>query len=327
MPVIVSVVLLIVFAGVRVSSVGTDTNNYVGMYNTFQAEKDQVFQISTNVEIGYLYLEYAASLISTEYWALLFCIASVCVICYLYVITKLSHNVLLSVFIYIALGTYVIFFNAARQGIAVSISAISLIYLIEKKMWKYFLVIAIASLFHRTVLIMLPFYFILRLPFTYKRTVLFAVVGVVSFYFLSKILSLFDSAVEERYAVYEDRGATGGYQLAAFYILITLFLIYARKFFNKKQIKLYDIYLNYALFTSIIYLVVVATNSDVNFIRLTNYFALGNVFIFPLVFKNKRLATGGLAVRIFVVICLLFYAVYLSKMANLTPYLTNPGLL
>lgn len=322
-PMLLVMALLIAFASVRNSTVGTDSNNYVGIYNYFLSDIDQGLSMKTNIELGYIYIQYMASFISVDYWALFFCISLITVLCFFYVIGKLSVNLALSVFIFITLGTYLISFNAARQGIAVAISTIALLSVMQRKMWSYFIIIIIASFFHRTVLIMLPFYFILRMPFSYKNSVIFLIVGSLGFYFLSTVLSVFDSAVEERYSVYEDRGATGGYLLAVFFIVLTIFLVYARKFISIIDIKVYDVYLNYTIFTAVIYIVVAVTGSDVNFIRLTNYFAIGYILIFPLLFKKGSYFNVGFEKPIFILLCLAFFTVYLSKMANLSPYILN----
>jgi transmembrane protein EpsG len=322
-----SMVILIAFAGLRNVSVGTDTGNYVGMFTNFQFENKSIFEIETTLERGYLILQKIALAISTDYWSLLTLIAAVCVFCNFYIIKKLSQNIRLSIFIYISLAVYVVFFNAARQGLAISISAISILYIVRKDFLRFIICIVIASFFHRTVLIMLPFYFILRIPFTYKKALLFFVIGFAAFYSFSKVITVFDSTVEERYAVYEDRGATGGELLALFFIVLAAFLMRLRNKITLPNLKLYDVYLNLCLFTAIIYIVVIFTGSDVNFIRITNYFAIGFVLIWPIVFKDVKLFRQSHIKSLFVVVHLLFYAIYLSKMSNLTPYLLNLNLL
>ncbi|ACU06810.1 putative capsular polysaccharide biosynthesis protein YveQ [Flavobacteriaceae bacterium 3519-10] len=326
LPALLAVGILIAFAGLRNVNVGTDTGNYVGIYYGYQDILASGQVITSNMEKGYIALMYVATGISTDYWAVLLLTAIICVGTYMYVIFKVSENVALSVFIYVVLGTYLVFFNAARQGLAISICAISVIFLLQRKIWHYIIVIIIASFFHRTALILLPFYFILRLPFSYRNTGIFVVAGAASFYFLSTILSLFDSDTEMRYGQYEERGATGGQLLSLFYILSSALLIYARKFIAADKIRLYDVFLNYSIFTAIIYFVVIATGSDVNFMRLTNYFAVGYVFGYPLILKSLNNITGALVKPLFIVAHLLFFAVYLSRMANLTPYYPNLNL-
>lgn len=66
----------------------------------------------------------------------------------------------LSVILFVGIGNYYESFNAVRQVIAVAIAFWATRYINEKKtdIWKYLLWILLASMVHRTVLIMLPFY-------------------------------------------------------------------------------------------------------------------------------------------------------------------------
>lgn len=322
----ISTLLLIFFAGLRSGDVGTDTNNYIGIYKDFSYYTGSIFEVKSTIELGYLFLQKIALMLSVEYWALLTMIAVFAVIPYFFIIKKLSKNIMLSVFLYITLAVYLIFFNAGRQGIAVAISSISVIFLIKRSMIKYFICIFIATLFHNTAIIMLPFYFVLTRRVTLKSTILYTIIGVVSFTFLNSFLSLFSTDVEARYAVYEDRGATGGYLLALFFITLSLYLYFLRKKISLKNLKMYDIYLNYCLFTAVIYIVVIITGADVNLIRLTNYFALGYIFIWPIVFEDVRLFKQHFIKVMFVLVHLLFYGIYLNKMSELVPYTLNTQL-
>jgi hypothetical protein len=278
------------------------------------------------LEIGFVYLQKIALFISSDYWSILLVIALFSVVIYVYTIQKLSQNIRLSIFLFVTLAIYLFFFNGARQGLAISIASISIIYLTRKKITGFIFCIILASFFHRTALIMLPFYFILRRPFNKTNLILYIIVGFLSFTLISKITSLFDDEVAVRYDVYKTRGARGGELLSFFYIGITIFLISIRKRIYKSNLKLYDTYLNLCLFSSIIYLVVLITESDVNFIRLTNYFSLGFVLIWPIVFKDTNLFKHQSIKMSFILIHLLFYGFFIFKMADLNPYVLNSNI-
>jgi hypothetical protein len=326
-PVFISALILIGFAGLRSGDVGTDTNNYIGIYKAFVKDSKSIFEMETSIELGYLFLQELTSLFSKEYWAILVSTAVLSVLPYYYIINKLSKNVILSVFIYITLAIYLIFFNAGRQGIASAIASISVIYLIERSIIKYVICIIIASLFHTTALIMLPFYFILNRKVTFNNILIYTVIGVISFSFLSSFLSLFSSGIEERYAVYENRGAAGGNLLALFFICLGIYLFILREKISVKNLKLFDVYFNYCIFTSIIYIVVIYTQADVNFIRITNYFALGFILIWPIVFEDVKFFKYYFVKILFILIHLLFYGIYINKMSALSPYSLNSNLL
>ena len=170
---------------------------------------------------------------------------------------------------------------------------------------------------------MIPFYFILVLPYSLRNLLLFTVVGFFSFYFLSTILGFLSPEVESRYAIYEDRGATGGFLLATFFILVSIFLIVLRPQISEEKMYLFDVYLNLTVFTAIVYLVVILTGSDVNFIRITNYFAIGFVLIWPIVFEDVKFFKQPAARFLVIAVHLAYLTIYLGKMSNLIPYTVN----
>jgi len=292
---------------------------FLSKYN----QTESIFKIEGNIEIGYLFLQQVAYFVSDKYWSILTFIAIISVIPTYYVMRELSQDIIISIFIYLTKGIYLLFFNAGRQGISVSIASLGLLYLIDRSLVKYLICIFIASLFHKTALIMIPFYFIIMLPFSTKRVLLFLVIGFFAFYFLSTILGVLSPEVESRYGVYEDRGATGGFLLGTFFIIVALLFIGFRTEISDDNIFLFDAYLNLSIFTAIIYLVVILTGSDVNFIRLTNYFAIGYVFIWPIIFEDVSYFKNNGIKFTFAIVHLLFFAVYLGKMSNLVPYEFN----
>jgi transmembrane protein EpsG len=315
----VSVILLTLFAGLRNRSVGTDTGNYVYYFET---RSEGIFA-TTNIEMGFLLLEAIAGFISSNYWSLLTVIAFVCATAYTYLIKKVSVNASLSFFLYITLGSYLFFFNGARQGIAGSILAIALVFLIRRKLFWFVFWVLIASLFHRTVLIMLPFYYILTLKYSTGRMIVFSVASFIGLSFLSFFVSFFDDGVAERYGAYIDRGATGGFLLGLFFTVISLLLIYLRNRIPKEIQKIYDVYLNLCVFNSLIYLVVIVLGVDVNFLRFSQYFLAGYVLIWPLIFKYTPLGKDRVFKYVFFMAHLGFYTVYLSKMSRMIPFMFN----
>lgn len=318
-----SAIFLICLAGFRSNFIGTDTNNYISMFISYNNFKESIFKMETSIEIGYLFLQQIASLFSDNYWSILTTIAVVSIVPIYYIIKELSYNTTLSIFIYFTLGIYLLFFNAGRQGIAVSIASVGIIYILERKLLWFLVCIFIASLFHRTALIMIPFYFILVLPYSTRNLILFTIIGFFSFYFLSTILGFLSPEVESRYAIYEDRGATGGFLLATFFILVSILLIVLRPQVSEEKLYVFDVYLNLTVFTSIVYLVVILTGSDVNFIRLTNYFAIGFVLIWPIVFEDVKLFKLPSTRFLVIAVHLAYLTIYLGKMSNLIPYTLN----
>lgn len=317
--------ILILFAGLRNSSVGTDTNNYIGSFY-FHHSEGNIFKIQSSVEIGYLFLERLVQQITNQYWVLLTVIALIVIYFYYKTIIKLSDNIPLSLFVFITLGNYLFFFNGARQGIAAAIFSFSIIYLLQNNFKKYLFWIGIAFLFHKTVIITLPMYFLLKRKFSFKNLFILTLLFTLIIASTWNILSYLPESIASRYSAYENRGSSGGVLLTVFYLIITSFFVFFRQFVSKRNLKIYDVYLNMTIINTLIYIIVYIAKLDVNLLRLSLYFSLGFVLIWPIIFREINVKLKPLLFIFFVLGHLSFYYIYLGKMASLTPYIFNQTL-
>jgi len=319
-----TLLMLIISPTIRSSIVGTDSGNYVGSFYKLKELNDFWFNNTTSYELGYQLLERIANILASDYWALFFIISLIVNYFYLRTIVYLSENISMSLFLFITLGTYFFFFNGARQGIAAAIYSYSLIYLIKGDFKKYLFWVLIASFFHKTVLITIPFYFIFRLKFSYKNLFIIISVSIVIVFFSSYLLFLFPDTFAKRFTVYQDRKSSGAILLTVFYVLITLFFVFIRKYIPQEKNKIYDIYLNMTILTAIIYLFVSLSGQDVNLIRLTLYFSLSYILIWPIIFKYIKFMHNTFFKFTFYIIHFVFFIIFIHKMSNLLPYKINP---
>lgn len=318
--------LLVLVPGMRDRHIGTDTSIYIGHFESDRVANTKISEYSLTDEVGYKILEKLALNLSNDYWVLLTLIAIVGVLFNLRVIMKLSVNYAMSIFLFITLGTYLFMFNGARQAIAASIFGISIIYLIKGNLKKYILWVLIAALFHKTIMITLPLYYLFRLRYSIRSLTIIIVSSFVLFGFMYSIISLLPDIYSDKYMQYEDRGATGAGLLTIFNVITTIFFIYVRGYISNQDRYQYDIFLFINIFSSLIYALVYINGQDVNLVRLTLYFSMGTILIWPLIFKNIIVFKSVLLKSLFYLFHLIFYFIYLGKMSRLTPYKFNPDL-
>ena len=314
--------ILVLFAGFRSSDVGTDTNNYVGIFKSINTS--QLKGMDTSLEYLFLLLNRIAYVFSENYISLLICIAIITVYFNIRVIAKLTVNLWLSVFIYITLGSYVFFFNGARQAIAVAIIGMAILEMYNKAFKKYIFWVFIASLFHKTAMFMIPLYFLNFNKFSLKKSLVIGFVFTALILSMSSLLSFASDEVSNRYSVYEGRGASGAYMLTFFYVVSTIFLIYVRKRISNESLEKYNFFLNLCVVHTLIYLAVQITGVDINLIRLSSYFQLGFILIYPIVFKEIKIFKSLGPVLFFLGLHILFYYVFLERMSSLVPFTFNP---
>lgn len=313
----VPLAILSLFAGMRSYRVGTDSGSYT---RNFRSSLDiDSFELTGSREFGYQLLEYTLLRLNAEYFWLFFLTSAIVVYCYLTVIKKYSVNYIFSVFLFIALGVYTFFFNGLRQGLAMAIFALALPYLLEKRLVLYLIIIAIASLFHSTVLFMIPFYFLVNLRIKPIYKILATFVGSL---FVSRFLITYISSSNERYESYGTLDQDGGGYLTLGFYTIILFIIYVviriYKIKNRQFMQLFTFYAIGVVF--IIPIAMLGANPS-GPQRLLTYFTWALILILPIVFKRMN---NAYVTSVAVIFFLIYFTLTTSTFSNLTPYIINP---
>lgn len=318
------VIIFILFCGLRDSSVGIDTNNYVGMFHTV----DLTIPFFTNpysFEYGFALLVKATAFLSSDYWFFLLVTGGLAICLNIKALHSISHSIAISMFLFVTTCTYFFVFNGLRQAIAASIFSMAIVAIVRNKKMSYIFFGVVAILFHKSVIVAIPCFWVVRQPFSFKF-IAYLFFSVMLFVFaisnLDFIMSVGDA---ERYTQYIERGETGAGLLTVFFVLLTCFYIYMRKFITQSFILEYDIYLNLSVIVATIYLSVWLMGLDVNFIRLTLYFSFGHLLIWPLIFQSKLDGAKPVIAFCFTLVFILFFYVYLNKM-GFVPYVLNPKL-
>lgn len=308
---------LSLFSSLRSDSVGSDSKNYTRDFVN-QLDVDY-FEFIPESEIGFQILKYFILNFTHNYFWL-FLISSIIVIyCYLIFIKKYSKDYFLSVFIFITFGLYTFYFNGLRQGLAMAISILAMPYLVEKKFIKYFIIIFLASLFHKTALLFILFYFIVNLNLKLEYKALAVFLGSLS---LSGLAVQYLATVNDKYITYaEVSEKSGGYLTLAFYLIIGFVVYGSLKKFQEKEIfyeKISELYIYGVIF--LIPVAMLGANAS-GPQRLLFYFAGLVVVLIPYIFYkiNNKLLYG-----LFLFLAVIYYCLTTSKFAHLTPYSLNP---
>lgn len=308
--------VLSLFAGMRSYRVGTDSGTYTRKF---------VSNLSTNyynfredVEIGYQLYEYLILKFTHNYFWLFFLSGLIVVYCYLYIIKRYSVNYLISVILFVTLGVYTFFFNGLRQGLAMAIFALSLPYLLERKFFYYLLVCIIASLFHKTALIMIPFYFLvnLRIKALYKILATFLCSLI-----LSGPLVGYISSTNERYETYSEVAEkSGGILTLGFYVILLAFIYFIIRHYKVKDQQVLKMFVFYSM--GVVFLIPIAMlgSNPSGPQRLLIYFAWTLILILPAIFKKiNNVYITSVSVMAFII----YFILTTSRFSNLTPYIIN----
>lgn len=321
------IIILILFEGIRSSTVGTDTGGYCRgfMYGTSHWWKLDLSNIDVVLEEpGLTLIYYISELLSNNYISFLLVASATMVINSLIGIRSCSINFTASLFVYITLAFYLFGFAGMRQGLAISIYMLAYKYIFTENLPKYIVVVLIAALFHKSILIALPVFFAAKLEFNYKNLCIIAGITLLIGFSMSTLLS-YGSQLEERYEYYLQSTAAGsGSLLTLFSVCLTVFYISQRNRINEDRLPYYDKSLVMLLISSAIYLVVTFTGSNTELNRFAFYFQTGAIFLFAEYVKACRQSGNVQIMRCVVIVHIVYYIAYVNLIGGISDYKLNP---
>ena len=176
--------LLIAVSGLRYG-VGTDYAAYVRNYPLYLSQELDFFSqpvLSVVARISaFIYDDYAT-------W--FFLMAVITIFPVLYIIKRDSISFSLSIILFLFLGCWHYSFNIVKQSAAATILLFGYRYLFDRKLLKWCLVCAVASLLHISAIIMIPIYFLVNPKISKKRIIAILLIGVAVFLLYDQLFNL-----------------------------------------------------------------------------------------------------------------------------------------
>lgn len=196
---VVAVLPLVIWAGFR-GNVG-DTGSYI---QAFKDMPTSLSGISSYIESqekdqGFYFVSAVIKCIIGNQDTIYFIIvAAVQCILLFKIYRKYSSAFAVSFFLFIASTDYISWvFNGMRQFTAVTITVACFPWILQKKYVKAIIVILIASLFHQSALLVLPFVFIVQGKAWNKKTLFFIVAVVIAVVFADRFTDILDNMLAE----------------------------------------------------------------------------------------------------------------------------------
>lgn len=153
--------ILFLIAAFR-DGIGYDFENYRKIFNLITIDK--VPQGSSNVEWGF----YLLNILSSSFSIVIFISALIAIPMKIKLICEYSEDGLLSLIMYYT-SVFIMFdMGVIRQGIAIMFMLFSVKYIINRDFKKFLIVILCGSLFHITILVTIPLYFLSYIDFDRK---------------------------------------------------------------------------------------------------------------------------------------------------------------
>ncbi len=236
--------ILVLVAGLRYET-GTDWPMYQGILDKvlpisklFTAEGLKLISLRETgfIVLSSLFKQFGLGLQALFFFVTLFNVT---------LITRsLSHYtkyIVTGLFVYYSVVYLKMEFAMIRQAMAASICFFSFRYIQERKMWKYFILIFTAFLFHRSALIMFPLYFFLNIRFSNKILLVVLFLGCAVMFFhipwfsqsLLFITKFMGNTYYEKAVVYTSDEIFGANRLLSVEFLLNIFLVFLFLFYRK----------------------------------------------------------------------------------------------
>ena len=312
---VVAVAPLVIWAGFR-GYVG-DTGAYIQAFREMPSSISGISNYMDGITKDYGFY-FASALIKclignrhTIYF-----IIGACVQCFLLfrIYRKYSSSYVVSFFLFVASTDYISWiFNGMRQFVAVTITIACFSWIVEKKYVRAIIVILVASLFHQSALLVIPFVFIVQGKAWNKKTILFILAVIVAVIFADRFTNILDNMLAETqyqnvvsdWEQFQDDG-TNILRVLVYSIPAILSLIGLR-YIRKEADPVINICTNMSIASAGLYVVSMFT-SGIFIGRLPIYFSLYSYILLP--WEVKHMFTKRSSQIIYLVMVAAYLAFY-----------------
>ena len=319
-----STVILGTLCGLRSSLVGYDTETYYTAFLRTSETIRDIFDNQQHIETGFAALCTLIKVLGGNFTHLLLICSFFTVGSFSVFVYRHSSNVLLSIFILLCFPYYYSSFDIMRHFVATSFFLLGYKYILNGNFVKYSIFVVAGCIFHKTVIIYLLLYPLLRLRWSSKLMwTVFMIAGLIMFF--APVISLYIVEETGNYGTILESWVgkdAGGSLTALMYFVIFIIASILRKNLempSKADINLICVLLLFAsaiIFTrSRIVIRYVMTFSGLLAVAMPN-------LLYSYKSREKRL--NGLILFLFIIIGLLYHTFLLiTNWQNVVPYISS----
>lgn len=290
---VVAVLPLVIWAGFR-GYVG-DTGSYIMAFDDMPSSFSGInsYIESQKKDKGFYFVSAIIKcFIGNQYNVYFIIVAAVQCILLFKIYRKYSSAFAVSFFLFIASTDYISWiFNGMRQFAAVTITVACFPWILQKKYVKAIIAILIASLFHQSALLVLPFVFIVQGKAWNKKTLFFIVAVVIAVMFADRFTDILDNMLMETqyqnvvsdWEQFQDDGTNILRVLV--YSVPTILSLIGIKYIREADDPVINICVNMSIASAGLYVVSMFT-SGIFIGRLPIYFSLYNYILLPWIIRN-----------------------------------------
>lgn len=279
--------VLFLYAALRSPTFSGDVLSYVKKFDMYKryslGEMLQLYTLNAKSPTFYLLGWIFSRIFTDAQWWLAF-IGAAYAFSGVYVIYKESENPLLSVLGWLALGFFMFSLSGLRQTLALSITMLAYFPAKNRKIWKFLILVAIATLFHNSAIIFLLIYPFAQRKLGYIHLIVAGAVIVAFLGFQGQVRNLIANVFEDSYlGGYADQEE--GLSMAGFIIQVAMF-VFSLLYYPNVVKKHEDAKILYNLsFIGMLFQLFSAMIAEM--FRVSMYFSFFNVLLIPLAVQSE----------------------------------------
>lgn len=299
-----------------------DTSTYIDGYKMLNSNRN-ILEVFKGEEKAPLFLVYQIILkrFGFDYHFYLASIAVISGICIAYGIGAYSESVFFSAFVFVASTNCMWMFNGIRQFLVVTIIFALTRLIVEKKLFKFLILVFILYFVHKSCIIMIPIYFVLNFkPWSWQIAVCILTTMAVVLFFPQLFIELLDSSMEG-YNITEQLKEDDGVNILRVFVAAAPAIL---AYVYRSKIKGYDnryvdLWVNASVITVGLYSVGVIS-SGIFVGRLPIYTEIYNILLLP--FILKRIIPQESKAFLYIA-CVGFYMLFFYLMTKNSYYTTD----
>ena len=288
----------------------TDYHHYEMWFDRFKNESIKNVLNYDEVEKGFALLNFAIGKISKNFQVFLFVSGAIAIICLAYSIGKLSDSKWPTFLVFIGTGLFYGGFNLMSQFLAGCIFFVAVVSIHEGKFKKYLFWIIISAFIHKSAIVMLPLYFVLRRENAKKhdayKIMIYGLIAFIMTFIIGGVSKRLSSLLyQDNYIQYDK----GGYGLSYIIKCISLvvIIIYFTGLFDFEQLK--D---RMAYWGSFLYGCVILWSSSFLMIQRFSYYLI----IFPMMAISLIIEKTKNRKQVLLILCIYFFIMQIGRFSQ-----------
>lgn len=311
-----SLIFTVLFQGFRAPEVGTDLAAYLPIFHSLKNGEtvQNISQHLTSMELGYLYLNKAISLLNVGDTGFLIIISLVIHVPLFFYLKNVPKDKLLSLFFYYCVILFAFSFSGLRQAIAVSIVTSSFVFLFRCSYIFFYGLVLLASSFHVSALVALLAHPASKINISNRLLVIIGMLGVIFFFLRESILKGIVSISIDKYSSQTFSTPTNSFSLLIVFVMIYIVSHYASR---TKDDKTFNICRN--IFLIAVFIQVTASVS-MTAMRAGFYFLIVGGILLERIYLKVAISKHRSLARFAILALLIMFFFYTASTSDLANY-------